>query len=79
MNKNVKNKKSFNMNIKNISKVKLDKNDVVVIHLSEVISMDAINDFDEYLKKCFPNNKTLFIHKCCRLNIISKEEEDYVV
>ena len=76
MNKNIKSKKSLGMYLKNISKVKLDKNDVIVVHMDVTISGHEIGEFTKYLQKPFPYNKILIINKGATLSIVSKENNE---
>lgn len=53
MNKNTKSKKNFGMYLKSISKVSLDKDDVIVVHSEQVFARNLVEDFIEYVNKFF--------------------------
>ena len=74
MNKIVKGRKKLNLSLKNISKVKMDKDDVIIIHIDANVPRSTVNELKDYVQPFFPNNEILILAKPCKLDIISKEE-----
>ena len=75
MNKNIKRKKNFNISIKNVTKVNLNKGDCLLITIDFVISNEQREHLKNHMQEYFPNNNILIVTKGYQFSIIADESD----
>ncbi|RLD85284.1 MAG: hypothetical protein DRJ07_03360 [Bacteroidetes bacterium] len=63
------------MEIKDVLKMKLGKDDTILIKHSSSVLTEEIMDSQELLETMFPDNKSLFVDENWDINIIEKKNE----